>query len=63
MDATALGAETMMYSLEVERERDGVRSRMTAQGAETTYGLEVERKQDGVRSWMQLHREWRRRTS
>ena len=37
-----------MYSLEVEREQDGVRSQVTAQGAETTYVLEVEREQDGM---------------
>ena len=38
----------MMYSLEVERERDGVRSQVTAQGADMTYFLEVEREWDGM---------------
>ena len=44
----------MTYSLEVERERDGVRLWTGCEQSRTTYQLEVEREHDGVRLWTRM---------
>ena len=45
------------YSLEVEREQDGVRLWTGCEQSRMTYQLEVERERDGVRLWTWMQTE------